>query len=153
TWLGEHFKTSWSQCKPEVEQVFLSGINHVFFHGTTYSPPDVPFPGWLFYASVNFVPDNSLWPHLKALNEYITRCQSVLQAGQPDNEIKVYWPVFDAWSSPKGLDLPFRVHDIDVWLQPTAFYRDVVDLQRKGFSIDFVSDKMMKDKWEKNIYT
>ncbi|HYM93410.1 MAG TPA: glycosyl hydrolase, partial [Chitinophagaceae bacterium] len=151
TWLTEHFKTSWSQCKPEVEQVFLSGINHVFYHGTTYSPEDVPFPGWLFYASVNFVPDNSLWPHLKGLNEYITRCQSVLQAGQPDNEIKTYWPVFDAWSNPKGLDLPFRVHDIDVWLQPTAFYKDVVDLQRKGFSIDFVSDKMLKDNLEKNL--
>lgn len=35
TWLTEHFKTSWSQAKPEVEQVFLSGINHVFYHGTT----------------------------------------------------------------------------------------------------------------------
>lgn len=78
TWLSEHFKTSWSQCKPEVEQVFLSGINHVFFHGTTYSPANVPWPGWLFYASVNFVPDNSLWPHLTGLNSYITRCQSVL---------------------------------------------------------------------------
>ena len=59
TWLTEHFKTSWSQCKPEVDQVFLSGINHVFYHGTTYSPQDVKWPGWLFYASVNIVPDNS----------------------------------------------------------------------------------------------
>jgi hypothetical protein len=152
TWLTEHFKTSWSQCKPEVEQVFLAGINHVFYHGTTYSPQDVPFPGWLFYASVNFVPDNSLWPHLKGLNEYITRCQSVLQAGQPDNEVKAYWPVFDAWNSTKGLDLPFKVHDIDVWLQPTPFYKDVVDLQRKGFSIDFVSDKMLKDNLTRNLF-
>jgi hypothetical protein len=153
TWLTEHFKTSWSQCKPEVEQVFLSGINHVFYHGTTYSPEEVPFPGWLFYASVNFVPDNSLWPHLKGLNEYITRCQSVLQAGQADNEIKAYWPVFDAWNSVNGLDLPFKVHDIDVWLQPTPFYKDVVDLQRKGFSIDFVSDKMLKDNLARNLLT
>ncbi len=150
TWLTEHFKTSWSQCKPEVEQVFLSGINHVFYHGTTYSPGDVPFPGWLFYASVNFVLDNSLWPHLEGLNEYITRCQSVLQSGQPDNEIKAYWPVFDAWNNPKGLDMPFPVHDIDVWLQPTPFYKNVVHLQDKGFSIDFVSDKMLNDQLEKD---
>ena len=132
TWLTEHFKTSWSQCKPEAEQAFLSGINHVFYHGATYSPENVPFPGWLFYASVNFVPGNSLWPHLKGLNEYITRCQSVLQAGQPDNEIKAYWPVFDAWSSTNGLDFPFKIHDIDKWLLPTPFYKDVTDLQRKG---------------------
>ncbi|MBD0254752.1 MAG: glycoside hydrolase, partial [Cytophagales bacterium] len=30
TWLTEHFKTSFSQCKPEVEQLFLAGVNHVF---------------------------------------------------------------------------------------------------------------------------
>ena len=145
TWLTEHFKTSWSQCKPELEQVFLSGINHVFYHGTTYSPADAPWPGWLFYASVNFVPNNSLWPHLKGLNDYITRCQSVLQAGQPDNEIKAYWPVYDAWNNAGGMDMPFKVHDIDVWLHPTDFYKNLVNLQDKGFSIDFVSDKMLQE--------
>ena len=87
TWLTEHFKTSWAQCKPEVEQVFLSGVNHVFYHGTTYSPDYVKWPGWLFYASVNFVPNNSLWPHLNGLNNYITVAKAVLQSGQPDNEI------------------------------------------------------------------
>ena len=38
TWLREHFKTALSQCKPEVEQIFLAGVNHTFFHGSTYSP-------------------------------------------------------------------------------------------------------------------
>ncbi|MES2648833.1 MAG: glycosyl hydrolase [Bacteroidota bacterium] len=143
TWLTEHFKTSWSQCKPELEQVFLSGINHVFFHGTTYSPKDVPWPGWLFYASVNFVPANSLWPHLKGMNDYIARCQSVLQAGKPDNEIALYWPVFDAWQHPKGLDMPLKVHDVDEWLHQTDFYKNVVALQKEGYSLDFVSDNMI----------
>jgi hypothetical protein len=143
TWLTEHFKTSWSQCKPEVDQVFLSGINHVFYHGTTYSPADIPWPGWLFYASVNFVPNNSLWPHVKGLNEYITRCQSVLQAGTPDNEIVIYWPVYDAWHNAKGMDMPLKVHDVDQWLHPTAFYKDLQALQNAGYSLDFVSDKML----------
>ncbi|WP_147206366.1 glycosyl hydrolase [Segetibacter aerophilus] len=145
TWLTEHFKTSWSQCKPEVEQVFLSGVNHVFYHGTTYSPDYVQWPGWLFYASVNFVPNNSLWPHLNGLNEYITRTQSVLQSGQPDNEILAYWPVYDAWNNPKGMDMPLKVHDIDVWLHPTSFYKNLKLLQGKGYSIDFVSDKMLSE--------
>lgn len=144
TWLSEHFKTAWSQCKPEVDQVFLSGINHVFYHGTTYSPADANWPGWLFYASVNFVPNNSLWPHLKGLNEYIARCQSVLQAGEPDNEILIYWPVFDAWHNAKGMDMPLKVHDIDEWLHPTRFYKDLVGLQNAGYSLDFASDKMLE---------
>jgi len=150
TWLTEHFKTSWSQCKPEVEQAFLSGINHVFYHGTTYSPADAQWPGWLFYASVNFVPNNSLWPHLSGLNNYITRCQSVLQAGKPDNEIMIYWPVYDAWNNAAGMDFAFKVHDINEWLHPTAFYKNLIELQDKGYSLDFVSDKMLNETTVKN---
>lgn len=145
TWLTEHFKTSWSQCKPEVERVFLSGVNHVFYHGTTYSPDYVNWPGWLFYASVNFVPNNSLWPHLSGLNNYITRCQSVLQTGMPDNEILAYWPVYDVWHNAKGMDMPLKVHDIDEWLHPTPFYKNLTELQGKGYSVDFVSDKMLSE--------
>jgi hypothetical protein len=144
TWLTEHFKTAWSQCKPEVDQVFLSGINHVFYHGTTFTPADVKWPGWLFYASVNFVPDNSLWSHVKGLNEYIARCQSVLQAGEPDNEILIYWPVYDVWHNAKGMDMPLKVHDVDQWLHPTNFYKNVVGLQNAGYSLDFASDKMLE---------
>lgn len=44
TWLAEHFHVSLSQMKPELDQLFAAGINHVFFHGTTYSPPDEAFP-------------------------------------------------------------------------------------------------------------
>ena len=144
TWLTEHFKTSLSQCKPEVEQVFLSGINHVFFHGTTYSPPKAAWPGWLFYASVDFTPANSFWQHMPGLTSYITRVQSVLQAGKSDNEILMYWPVFDAWNKAEGRDMPFKVHDIDDWLHPTPFYKNVKTLQKSGYSLDFVSDLLLK---------
>ncbi|PSL28858.1 glycosyl hydrolase [Chitinophaga ginsengisoli] len=143
TWLTEHFKTSLSQCKPEVEQAFLSGVNHVFYHGNTFSPPEVPWPGWLFYAAVNFVPTNSFWPHLPGLNEYITRVQSVLQSGVPDNELLVYWPVYDTWYRAKGHDMPLMVHSIDEWLHPTAFYKQVKELQRTGYSLDFISDRQL----------
>lgn len=152
TWLTEHFKTSWSQCKPEVEQVFLSGINHVFYHGTTYSPADLAFPGWLFYASINVTPQNSLWPHLKGLNEYITRCQSILQAGQPDNDILAYWPVYDSWTNAKGLDMPFGIHQIDNWLCPTDFYQNVSSLHSMGYDMDYTSDKMLSEATVTNGY-
>ncbi|MBC8053430.1 MAG: glycoside hydrolase [Sphingobacteriaceae bacterium] len=144
TWLTEHFKTSLSQTKPELEQVFLSGVNHTFFHGTTYSPEDVPYPGWLFYASVNFVPSNSWWSHLPGLNTYITRVQSVLQAGKSDNELLIYWPIHDVWHNPKGMDMPLKVHDVDVWLHPSAFYKNVKSLQEAGYSLDFISDRLLK---------
>ena len=144
-WLTDHFKTSWSQCKPEVERLFLGGINHVFYHGTTYSPEDVPFPGWQFYAAANFTPSNSLWPQLSGLNDYITRCQSVLQAGKPDNELMVYWPVYDCWSSPRGTDMQISMHNTNEWLNQSAFNKTVTLLQQRGYALDYVSDKMLRD--------
>jgi hypothetical protein len=143
TWLTEHFKTAWSQCKPEAEQVWLAGINHSFYHGTTYSPAEVAWPGWMFYASVEFNPANSLWPHLKGLNDYIANCQVLLQEGTPDNEIMVYWPVYDAWHKAKGLDMPFQVHNVDKWLYGSAFHDDIRSLQQDGYGVDFVSDRML----------
>jgi hypothetical protein len=150
TWLTEHFKTSWSQAKPEVEQVFLSGINHVFYHGTTYTPADVKFPGWLFYASVNFVPENGLWPHLKGLNSYIERTQSVLQSGKSDNELLMYWPVYDQWASPKGKDVTFKVHNVEKWLVPTPMYENMNKLSKMGYSLDMISDKMIGESKSEN---
>ena len=142
-WLTDHFKTSLSQCKPEVERLFLGGINHVFYHGTTYSPDDVPFPGWQFYAATNFTPSNSLWPQLSGLNNYIARCQSVLQAGKADNELLMYWPVYDCWTNSKGTDLQLSMHNVNEWLTPTGFNRSVTQLQNNGYSLDYVSDKML----------
>lgn len=142
-WLTDHFKTSLSQCKPEVERLFLGGINHVFYHGTTYSPDDIAFPGWQFYASSNFTPANSLWPHISALNNYIARCQSVLQAGKPDNELLVYWPVYECWANPRGTDLQLTMHNVNEWLTPTAFNKLVTQLQNSGYAMDFASDKML----------
>lgn len=150
TWLTEHFKTSLWQCKPEVEQIFLAGINHVFFHGTTYSPKDIRWPGWLFYASVEFTPTNSFWPHLKSMNDYIARCQAILQSGQPDNEVLLYWPVYDAWHDAKGMDMPFKVHDIDSWMYGTAFNDNVKGLQKAGYAVDYVSDRMLAQAGFKN---
>ncbi|RZL62316.1 MAG: glycoside hydrolase, partial [Pedobacter sp.] len=143
TWLTEHFKTSFSQCKPEAEQLFLSGVNHIFYHGTTNSPADAVWPGWLFYASVQMNPTNSLWPQIDGLNNYIARCQSVLQAGKADNELLIYWPVYDVWNQAKGLDMALKVHDVDDWLHPTPFYKLAVDLNKSGYSFDFASDHLL----------
>ncbi|MBE9599752.1 glycoside hydrolase [Pedobacter sp. MC2016-24] len=143
TWLTEHFKTSFSQCKPEAEQLFLAGVNHIFFHGTTNSPADAVWPGWLFYASVELNPNNSLWPQVNGMNSYLTRCQSVLQSGKADNELLIYWPVYDVWNRAKGMDMAIKVHNIDEWLHPTAFYKLSKNLAKSGYSFDFASDRLL----------
>lgn len=52
--------------KPEIDQLFLAGINHVIYHGTAYSPADAPWPAWLFYASTHANSRNPLWRELPA---------------------------------------------------------------------------------------
>lgn len=143
TWLGEHFKSSFSQAKPELEQAFLAGINHMFYHGITYSPKDVDFPGWLFYASLNLTTHNSLWPHFRGFNDFVARSQAILQAGNPSQELLMYWPIYDVWADPKGLSKMITVHNIDEWLQPTPFYKESEKLTEKGYSIDFISDALL----------
>jgi len=140
TWLGEHFRVPLSQAKPEAEQLFLSGVNHIFYHGSTFSPKDAPWPGWLFYASVHFAPSNSFWEHIEGLNTYITRCQSILQGGTAANDVLVYWPIYDTWHNPDGLDKMMSVHGSREWLNS----EQMKQLQAKGYSFDFVSDALLK---------
>lgn len=147
TWLRDHFKVALSQCKPEVEDLFLNGVNHVFLHGTTYSPERAAWPGWKFYASVNFNPNLSLGEDEEQLFSYIENCQSFLQAGKPDNENLLYWPIHDVWDSYlKGnLFFQFKIHSLDEWLHNQPFYETTKSLMENGYGLDFVSDNFIEN--------
>ncbi|PJJ10656.1 alpha-L-rhamnosidase-like protein [Flavobacterium sp. 1] len=146
TWLREHFKTALSQCKPEVEDLFLNGVNHAFLHGSTYSPTRAAWPGWEFYASVNFNSNNTIWEDTSSLFSYIANCQSLLQQGKPDNEILLYWPIYDVWNKyDKGsLFMQFKIHSLSEWLYGTSFYDTTKNLMSKGYGVDFISDAFIK---------
>ncbi len=140
TWLTEHFRTSLSQCKPEIDQVFTSGVNHVFFHGTPYSPREAAWPGWLFYASVNMSPTNSIWRDAPAFFSYITRVQSFLQYGQPDNDLLVYFPVYDIWyEQQENYYFAFGIHGLRARLP--KFYNTVEKIRESGRDVDYITDR------------
>lgn len=144
TWLKEHFLTTLADTKAAADFLFLSGVNHIFFHGIPYSPQDAPWPGWQFYASVNFGPGGGLWEDLPAFTAYLTRCQSILQDGKPDNEILLYWPIFDIWQDAEGLYLAFRIHNQEQWFYDTPFYKAAAGLWSKGYGYDIVSDRFLQ---------
>jgi hypothetical protein len=60
TWLEEHFTETLADMKFLLDDLFLSGINHVFYHGLCYSPDEAGWPGWHFYASYEMNPRNSV---------------------------------------------------------------------------------------------
>jgi len=147
TWLGDHFKVALSQIKPQIDELFTAGINHIVYHGITYNPPDKSFPGRLFYASTNFGPLSHFWNELPALNRYIERCQKVLQNTKPDNDVLVYFPIHDIWAKKNTNELIVKldVHHSNNWLQESHFGTLVSLLSQQGFSFDYVSDKMIAD--------
>ena len=105
TWLTEHWQTRLYDLKHEVDGLFIGGINHIFYHGCCYSPDDAAWPGWQFYAASEVNPRNAIWHDLPALNQYIARCQSILAAGAPDNDVLLYWPIHDFWQDSTAMGL------------------------------------------------
>ncbi len=143
TWLREHFQTSLSDVKQAADYLFLSGVNHMFFHGIPYSPADAPWPGWQFYAAVNFGPQGGLWHDLPSFNAYVTRCQSILQSGRPANDVLLYFPLRDLFQEPKELLIPLTVHNVERWLAPHPFYKAAMAMWERGYGFDFISDQFL----------
>ncbi len=142
TWLTEHFRTSLSQMKPDLDLMFCAGVNHMYFHGTCYSPQNDPWPGWKFYASVDMSPTNSIWRDAPELMRYIQRCQALLQQGQPDNDILVYFPIRNLWQDrTKTLLMQFAIHNLGE-LAP-EFKNAILQLDRLGYDCDYISDKYL----------
>ena len=158
TWLTEHFRTSLSQMKPDIDLMFSCGINHIFFHGSCYTPEHDPWPGWKFYASVDMSPTNSIWRDAPFLMQYIERCQSFLQMGQPDNDFLVYLPVHDMWRirGPRNDDakseskdrrggedllMQFDIHTMDE--KCPQFIRSILRIDSLGYDCDYISDRQL----------
>lgn len=146
TWLTEHFRTSLSQCKPDLDLMFTCGINNIYFHGTTFSPKDAAWPGYKFYASIDMSPTNSIWHDASYFMNYIERCQSFLQMGQADNDFLVYLPVRDMWKKRSGkgeksLLLQFDIHGMKK--KAPEFIESILDIDRAGFDCDYISEKYL----------
>ena len=143
TWLTEHFRTSLSQMKPDMDLMFCAGVNHMFFHGTAYSPKNDPWPGWKFYASIDMSPTNSIWRDAPELMKYITHCQTYLQWGQPDNDFLVYLPVRDMWrTNTKKWLMMFDIHSMAK--KAPEFIQCILDIDKAGFDCDYISDQYLR---------
>jgi hypothetical protein len=145
TWLEEHFTEKLSDVKYLFDDMFLSGINHMFYHGCCYSPDEAGWPGWHFYASTEMNPRNPIWRDADALNAYAARVQSILQSGQPDNDILLYWPIEDYWMQPGDKLLPqFTVSNTRDWFTSQPIGDTAKALWDRGYAFDYVSDAQLK---------
>lgn len=143
TWLNEHFLSSLSDVKAAVDKFFIGGVNHIFYHGVNYSPRAEDWPGWLFYAAVHFSPSNPFWDDFAALNRYVARCQSFLQKGRPDNDILLYFPVYDRFSTPVKGSMLAHFDGMEGWEGSDL---DTVSRQMltRGYAFDLISDLQLQ---------
>ena len=129
--------------KPDLDLMFAAGVNHVFFHGSCYTPKDDPWPGWKFYASIDMSPTNSIWRDAPFLMQYIERCQSFLQMGKPDNDFLVYLPVHDMWKQrTKELLMQFDIHAMDK--HAPTFIQSILRIDSLGYDCDYISDRQLE---------
>jgi hypothetical protein len=144
TWLGEHFISSLSDVKKAADLFFLSGINHLFWHGTCFSPQNEPWPGFLFYAAVEFTPANSFWNDFAKLNSYVARVQSFMQNGKSDNDILLYFPIYDRYAD-YGRGMLEHFDAISPAYNGTPFKTGAETMLEKGYSYDYISDLQIKN--------
>jgi hypothetical protein len=82
------------------------------------------------------------WKDFGALNSYVTRCQSFLQSGKPDNDILLYYPFSDHNSEP-GRDL-LHHYDGMKGFEHTDFNKAAEELLQKGYAFDLISDNQLQ---------
>lgn len=144
TWLSEHFESSLGKVKADIDKYLLAGVNHIFYHGTAYSPQNAAWPGWLFYAAVHFTPANSFWEDFGAVNQYVARAQSFLQAGKPSNDILLYFSIADLWSVPGKKGMLSHFHSGNLF-NALSMKECGNFFTRNGYSWDAISDKQLLD--------
>ena len=144
TWLNEHFESNLADVKGAVDKFFLQGVNHIVYHGTCYSAPGDEWPGRLFYAAVHMNPRNPLWNEVDVLNRYVERCQSFLQTSVPDNDVLLYFPIYDRFSS-RGPEMVEHFDGISKSLEGSGFAVTAQQLLNQGYSFDYISDKQLSE--------
>ena len=142
TWIAEHYNATLADAKRFVDALFLSGVNQIYYHGMCYSPPEAPWPGWCFYASMEMNPRNPIFRDVRTLNDYVARCQAMFQDCECDNDVLLYFPIHDWWWDPKGFEKPMTVHERQ-WLYDYPVGEVAKKLYAAGYGFDWVSDRML----------
>lgn len=147
TWLANHFKVSLAQVKSQLDELFTAGINQVMLANTTYTPSDVSWPGWLFYASSDFGPFSAFYDYLPEFSKYVTTCQQLLQDATPDGDLLIYFPFYEVISMVKqdmGNLVTFDVHHPEKWLYPFDYGKLAREMLDQGVMFDFISDHQIR---------
>jgi len=83
--------TLWSSQKPSFDHEACAGLNLVFWHAFTCSPPEEGLPGQEYFAGTHFNPQITWAKQAPAFISYLNRCQTLLQRGQFVADVLQYY--------------------------------------------------------------
>jgi len=92
TTIGPHWNdVLWQSQKPSMDHEFCSGLNAIYFHTFTCSPPEMGIPGQEYFAGTHVNPQVTWWDYAGTFIDYINRCQFLVRQGDFVADVLYYY--------------------------------------------------------------
>lgn len=92
TTIGPHWNDElWHDQKSAFDHEICAGLNRMYFHTFTCSPPEMGLPGQEYFAGTHVNPQVTWWKHSSPFIDYMHRVQSVVQNGRFIADVLYYY--------------------------------------------------------------
>ncbi|HEC42520.1 MAG TPA: glycoside hydrolase [Bacteroides sp.] len=92
TTIGPHWNDElWHDQKSAFDHEICAGLNRMYFHTFTCSPPEMGLPGQEYFAGTHVNPQVTWWDQSGAFIDYMHRIQSVVQEGEFVADVLYYY--------------------------------------------------------------
>ncbi len=92
TTIGPHWNDElWHDQKSSFDHEICAGLNRMYFHTFTSSPPEMGLPGQEYFAGTHVNPQVTWWEQSEGFIDYMHRTQSVVQEGKFIADILYYY--------------------------------------------------------------
>jgi hypothetical protein len=92
TTIGPHWNDElWHDQKSSFDHEICAGLNRMYFHTFTCSPPEMGLPGQEYFAGTHVNPQVTWWEQSGAFIDYMHRTQSVVQNGKFVADVLYYY--------------------------------------------------------------
>lgn len=81
----------WHDMKPAMDFEYCEGLNMIFFHTFTCSPPEMGIPGQEYFAGTHVNPQVTWWDLSQPFMDYMNRIQAVVQRGTFVADVLYYY--------------------------------------------------------------
>jgi hypothetical protein len=92
TTIGPHWNDElWRDQKSSFDHEICAGLNRMYFHTFTSSPPEMGLPGQEYFAGTHVNPQVTWWEQSGAFIDYMHRTQSIVQNGKFIADVLYYY--------------------------------------------------------------